>query len=235
MAAAAHVAPFNRSAPFFGALLLLAIPAFWLTYFFPPRYEADWHVHVHGVALFAWASLLIVQPWLIGAGRYRVHRQLGKAAYVLAPVIVVSTVLLARYRMHQATPDFGQLYFLWLQASLMVIFAIASFQAIRLRRTPGLHARYMVCTGLAMVDPIVARVLFFYAGGDIPWTQIVTYLLIDAILLALWLADRRAGNGIRVFPAMLALFVVLELPTFFLPQTAAWQSFGSWFGALPLP
>ena len=51
--AALDIAPYRRSAPFFGALLLLAIPAFWPTYFSPPRYEADWHVHVHGIALFS--------------------------------------------------------------------------------------------------------------------------------------------------------------------------------------
>jgi len=233
--AALDIAPYRRSAPFFGALLLLAIPAFWPTYFSPPRYEADWHVHVHGIALFSWAILLIVQPALIASGRYGVHRALGKVSYFLAPVIVVSTVLLAHYRLHASEPTFDQLYFLCVQAALMTIFAVAYAQAIRWRRSPGLHARYMVCTALAMVDPIVARLIFFNTGIDIPWTQIVTYLLVDAILLALWWRDRRAGMEARVFPAMLTLFVLLELPTFFLPHMPAWASFGRWFGALPLP
>ena len=235
MAAVADIAPYRRSAPYFGALFLLALPAFWPTYLFPPRYETDWHVHVHGIALFSWAVLLIVQPWLIHAGRFAWHRQLGKASYVLAPVIVLSTILLARYRMHMSTPPFDQLYFLWVQAALMTAFAVAYAQAIRWRRSPGIHARYMVCTALAMMDPIVARILFFYGGMDIPWTQIVTYLMVDAILLALWLRDRRAGVGTRVFPAMLVLFILLELPTFVLPQTAGWEAFGRWFGTLPLP
>jgi hypothetical protein len=60
-------------------------------------------------------------------------------------------------------------------------------------------------------------------------------MVIGGILLALWLRDRRAGNGVRVFPAMLALFAVLALPTFFVPQTAAWESFGRWLAGLPLP
>jgi hypothetical protein len=234
-ALAPDIGPYRRSAPFFGALLLLALPAFWSTYFFPRTYEADWHVHVHGFALFSWAVLLIVQPWLIASGRTRIHRRLGKASYVLAPVIVVSTVLLARYRIHASTPGFEQLYFLWIQAGLMVLFAVSYAQAIRWRHSPPLHARYMACTALTMVDPILARVMFFHAGIDIPWTQMITYLLVDAILLALWLRDRRAGRDARVFPRMLALFAAFQLPTFFVPQTAAWQSFGTWFGALPLP
>jgi len=233
--AALDIAPYRRSAPFFGALLLLAIPAFWPTYFSPPRYEADWHVHVHGIALFTWAILLIVQPALIAAERRDVHRALGKVSYFLAPAIVVSTVLLAHYRLQASEPTYDQLYFTWVQLALMTIFAVSYAQAIRWRRSPAIHARYMVCTALAMVDPIVARLIFFYTGIDIPWTQIVTYLLVDAILLALWWRDRRAGMEVRVFPAMLALFVILEIPTFVVPQMPQWASLVRGFGALALP
>lgn len=235
MAAAVDIAPFRRSAPFFGALLLLAIPAFWPSYFFPKQYETDWHVHVHGIALFSWAVMLIAQPWLIQSGRLRIHRRLGKASYFLAPVVVVSTILLARYRMHDSVPTFDQLYFLCVQIALMTVFSVAYVQAIRWRRAGGMHARYMVCTGIAMIDPILARLLYNHTGLDIPWSQVATYLLTDAILLALWLRDHRAGNGIRVFPAMLALCVAVELPTFFLPQTDAWKAIVAGFAKLPLP
>ena len=232
---AVDIAHYRRSAPFFGALVLLAIPAFWPTYVALPRYEADWHVHVHGAALLLWSVLLIVQPWLVLRGRVRIHRTVGKASYVLAPVIVVSTILLARYRIHESTPSFDQLYFLWVQLSLITVFAIAYVQAIRWRRSGGMHARYMICTALAMIDPIVARLLYNHTGIDIPWLQVATYLLVDAILLALWLRDRRMGNGVGVFPAMLMVFAAFQLPTFFLPQAAAWRAFAQGFGALPLP
>ena len=59
---------FRNSAPFFAALLLLAIPAFWPTYLNVKQVEADYHVHLHGVSLFLWAVLVIVQPWLIHSG-----------------------------------------------------------------------------------------------------------------------------------------------------------------------
>ena len=232
---AIDIAHYRRSAPFFGALALLAIPAFWPTYLALRPQEADWHVHVHGAALALWSVMLIVQPWLVLRGKVRVHRKVGKASYFIAPVIVVSTILLAHYRLYQSTPTFDQIYFLWVQLALLSVFAIAYVQAIRWRHSGGIHARYMICTALTMIDPIVARLIYNHTGVDIPWLQIATYLLIDAILLALWLRDRRLGNRVRVFPAMLALFIALELPTFFLPQTGAWQSFGQWFGALPLP
>src|SRR2546423_11176661 len=225
---------YRDSAPVFVALMVLAIPAFWPSYIRPKAYESDYHVHLHGLALFLWGLTLVVQPWLIRAGRWRMHRSVGKASYVLAPVIVVSTLLLAHYRIsHEHPPD--QLYFLYVQLGLTALFAIAYGQAIRYRGFAAIHARYMVCTAMTMFDPIVARLLYNGFGIEPPLMQFMTYGMVDAILVYLWVRDRRIGNGITVFPKMLALFVLFELPTFFLPQSPAWDAFANWFGKLPLP
>ena len=224
---------YRDSAPYLLLFFLLVIPAFWPSYW-APAFERDWHVHLHGAALFLWAAMLIVQPWLIRTGRVRLHRQLGKFSYVLAPIVVLSTLILAHYRL-QSARSYDQVYFLWVQLGLIALFAVAYAQAIRHRRSAGIHARYMVCTVLAMFDPIVARLLFNIWGIDIPTVQLCTYAMIDAILLALWLRDARRGNGILVFPRMLAAYLVIELPTFALPQTAAWAAFVEFYSLLPLP
>ena len=224
---------YRDSAPYLLAFFLLTIPAFWPTYW-APAFERDWHVHLHGASLFTWAAMLVAQPWLIRRGRVRLHRQLGKFSYVVAPMVVISSLLLAHYRL-QSARSFDQVYFLWVQLGLITLFAVAYAQAIRHRRSAGIHARYMVCTALAMLDPIVARLLFNLFGVDIPEAQAWTYGIIDAVLVALWLRDRRAGNGILVFPRMLAAYLVMELPTFALPQTAAWAAFVEFYSLLPLP
>jgi len=224
---------YRDSGPYLLAFFLLAIPAFWPTYW-APAFERDWHVHLHGASLFAWAAMLVAQPWLIHRGRVRLHRQLGKLSYLLAPMVVISTLLLAHYRL-QSARSFDQVYFLWVQLGLITLFAVAYAQAIRHRRSAGIHARYMVCTALAMLDPIVARLLFNLFGVDIPASQLCTYAIIDAILVALWIRDARTGNGILVFPRMLAAYLVIELPTFALPQTAAWEACVEFYSLLPLP
>ncbi len=228
------VGPYRNSAPYFAALMALAIPAFWPAYLYVDKVERDWHVHVHGIALLLWGALLVAQPFLIWRGKWSLHRALGKVSFVLAPVVVVSTVLLAHHRLRQSiNPE--QAYFFYLQLGLIALFALAYVQAIRQRRVPALHARYMICTGLTMFDPIVARLLFFYFGVGFPQVQLITYAIIDAILLYLWKRDRDAGKGIAVFPGMLAAFVTMQVPTFFLFKTAAWLSFTKAFAAVPLP
>lgn len=224
-----------RASPFFFiALLLLAISAFWPSYFFPKKYEADWHVHLHGIAMFLWMLLLIVQSMLIRHKAFPVHRALGKTSFVLVPVIVVSTVLLANYRMRSGLNE-ELIYFLYVQAALMVQFVVAYCLAIFERRTPAAHMRFMVCTALALVDPILARVLFWQTGISFPLAQAITYGVVDAVLVALIVHDRMQRHYVQAYPAMLALFVATQAPTFFLPQTREWIAFTQAFAKLPLP
>ena len=225
---------YRDSAPFFAAMLLIAIPAFWPSYLHVDKAEADYHVHLHGLSLFLWALMLIAQPWLIRSGRWKVHRRLGRVSFVLAPMVVVSTLLLMRHRL-ASVQDYNQIYFSFIQAGLIALFAIAYAQAIRYRRTAAIHARYMVCTALTMVDPIVARLLDNYLDVPPVAEQFATFVLIDVIFVWLWMRDRRLGNGIRVFPTMLAAFLVVEAGTFLVPQTGMWHEFAAWSAKLPLP
>jgi len=234
MASRQDLGPYRSSAPYFLALLALAVPAFWPTYLHVEKVEADPHVHVHGVSLFLWSAMLIVQPWLIQTGRWKLHRQLGKLSYALAPVIVASTLLLMRYRL-ASNQDADQVYFAFVQVGLITVFSIAYVQAIRWRRTPGVHARYMVCTALTMVDPILARLLFNLAEVPAVWSQVITYSVVDTIIVALWWRDRRLQNGIRVFPVMLGVFLAMEIGTFVVPPLEAWRDLAAWFGTVPLP
>ena len=224
-----------RASPiFFVALLLLAIPAFWPTYLFPKKYETDWHVHLHGIAMLLWMVLLIVQASLIQLKSFAVHRALGKASFILVPVIVASTLLLAHYRMRSGL-NRELIYFFYVQVALLVQFTIAYSLAIFERRTPSAHMRFMVCTALALVDPILARVLAIHMGIEPPLLQLITYGVVDAILVALILHDKLERHYSQVYPAMLALFIATQVPTFFVLSWPQWKSFTQAFARLPLP
>jgi hypothetical protein len=224
-----------RASPFFFiALLLLAVPAFWPSYFFPKKYETDWHVHLHGIAMFLWMLLLIAQASLIQFRSFPAHRALGKTSFVLVPVIVVSTLLLANYRMRSGVND-ELTYFFYVQLALLVQFTVAYALAIFERRTPAAHMRFMVCTALALVDPILARVLYNQLGIEPPLMQAITYGVVDAILLALIAHDKLQRHYVNVYQWMLALFVATQLPTFFVMGWREWHRFTAAFAKLPLP
>lgn len=225
---------YRRSVYFFAALFAVAVVAFWPSYFAAPKHEPDYRVHFHGAVMFLWVALLCVQAFLIRGDRRAAHRALGRVAFVLVPAIIVSTLLLQQFRL-KARLDAEMLYFHYVVLSLLVAFTVAFALAMANRHRPAVHGRYMVCTALALIDPIGARLLYFGLGVVPPLMQVITYGIVDVILLALILADPKREIRLRAFPLMLAVFVLSQAPTFFVSQTAAWRSFGEAFAALPLP
>ena len=218
----------------FLALLLLAIPAFWPSYLFPKRYETDWHVHLHGVAMFLWLLLLIVQASLARFGALGWHRALGRTSFVLVPLIVVSTLLLAHYRMRQGL-NRELIYFFAVQVGLMIQFVIAYSMAILNRHTTAAHQRLMACTALALVDPILARLLAIHLGIEPPMLQLITYGVVDLILVMLIVRDRMNDEYTWTYEGMLAVFIATQVPTFFALGSKWWLGVTQAFARLPLP
>lgn len=228
---------FTRSGPYFAAMFLVALVAFWPSYLSKAPAESSAYTHVHAFLAASWMVMMAAQPVLIRTRRLAWHRLVGRASYVLAPLFVVSVVLLGHSRIKGATGEaFAiQTYVLYLQTSLTVLFALSYALAIATRRVVALHARFMACTALTMIDPVVIRLLFWVEpapGWNYQW---LTFGLTDLTLVALVWLGRHGRAGRKVFPAMLLMFVLAQLPAL-LGLTAAppWQAFARWFAALPL-
>jgi len=154
-------------------------------------------LHLHAVVMGAWLALLLAQTTLMATGRRGWHKQLGIAAAVLAPAIVITGAILAPtiYRAawtgaHAAHPELAanavpdQLRFLGNialeQIRAMLLFPLLVVLGMRARRRdPGLHKRLMM---LATIAPIGA-----------------------AIIRIGWLPSAMPGNpiGMDLFPALL--------------------------------
>ena len=224
-----------RSWKWLAGFFLLAMLAFWPSYFTQVR-STGFYTHLHAATATAWMLLLILQSWAIGTKRVALHRASGKASYAVAPLVVATVLLLAHDRIGRAAPGEAyaiQTYILYLQLSLVVLFALSYGLAIAYRKSVARHSRFMICTALTLIDPVAIRLLFW--ADPIPgWNyQWATFGLTDLVFLVLIWRERanRAGRG--VFPAMLAAFVLAQAPALLgLTEGAAWQAFSSWFAAL---
>jgi hypothetical protein len=219
---------------FFIAFLLATFIAFWPTYLTRMEAVATWRVHAHGALMLGWCLLLIAQAWLIRDRRGPLHRKLGKLSYVLAPSIVISSMVVEHGSLVRAAGKYDPetLYFAYLIVALLSVFVLAYALAIFHRRTPALHMRYMICTPLTMLDPVFARIFDVRLGIGYPTGQIMSFAMIDAILLWLCYLDR--NTPYRAFHRMLAAFLVVQVPTFFVYKTAWWPGIVSWFAGLPI-
>jgi hypothetical protein len=219
---------------FFAAFLAAAFVGFWPTYFTRVGAIASWRVHAHGALMLGWCLLLIAQAWLIRNRRGLLHRSLGRLSFLLAPLIVISSVVVEHGSLVRSADrnDPESLFFAYLTTALVLIFALAYTLAVVYRRTTALHMRYMICTPLAMFDPVFARILDVRLGIAYPAGQLITFTMIDAILLRLCYLDR--NTPYRAFHRMLAAFAAVQIPAFFVYRTAWWPNVVAWFVALPI-
>ena len=218
----------------FAAFLLAVFVGFWPTYVARLGEIPSCRVHAHGALLLAWCLLLVAQAWLIRDRRGALHRRLGKVSFVLVPLIVVSSVVVEHGSLARAAGKLDEeaLFFAYLVMALMSVFVLAFVLAIVHRKVMALHMRYMICTLLAMFDPVFARIIDVRLGIAYPVQQMITFAMIDAILL--WLCWRDRDTPHRAFHGMLAAFVAVQVPAFFVYRTAWWRDVVAWFAGLPI-
>jgi hypothetical protein len=236
------VLPMRWAGPAYALLFLLALIAFWPGYLSLPKAGMSSWLHLHSVAASLWMLMLIAQPVAIHSNHRDLHRRLGKSSLLLMPVLLISFVGLTHSTMRETTgPEFAvQAYFFYVRVVLVTIFVASYIMAMVNRRNSAVHSRYMVSTGLTLIDPVVHRLANRLLDDPEFNYQLVTFGLVCLILVILIWGERHARSGRYVFPVVLAAFVIGGLPLAldFYKWNAAWQfwkSVAASFAALPIP
>lgn len=219
-------------------LLALSAVAFWPRYLSRPGREIDPYTHGHAIVALVWVFLLIAQPLLVRRS-LRAHRLLGRFSYVVAPLFVAASLLLAHYRfrsMDEATFRV-EAPTLFLPISAAVLFVLSYSLALVYRRSAPLHGRFMLATGLPMIDPVLGRVLFYHGPrfSEPLLYQAITFGVTDLVLLALLLLPDLPRESRRLFLIPAIAFPVAHLAWFTVIQGSGWVPIAAWFRALPLP
>jgi hypothetical protein len=160
-------------------------------------------VHFHALVCVAWFALLIVQPFLIEAGRPRVHRWLGWASIALV-VLFAGSVDWLQWRRFSPGLLFDPAFF-------VAFYALALLYRRRFFR----HVAFVVAAALMAAQPGLARLGIHLAGGfaGVIYTMIALYLAI----IVFWLHARFAyGRPLLRSPflVVLAMFMLDHALTF---------------------
>ena len=184
-------------------------------------------LHIHAVAMGSFLLLLLAQTVMVATGRCALHKQVGAAAFVLVPVLVVVGIALAPTMYYQtwdalqtapagARAQLQQLLFikeniLLLQISAGLLFATFIWIALSARvANSGLHKRMMI---LATAVPLAASIdRMWWLPSSLPASPWATDLYIVAALSPMFVWDfirnRRVHEAYRVW---LAIYVPVAL------------------------
>jgi hypothetical protein len=185
-------------------------------------------VHIHAVAFVAWLVLLSTQVLLVRSGNVAIHKQLGVAGMVLAPLMVVLGFAASEIvdNLHFGTPQ-GDAPFLAIQYADLTNFGTLAAAAFLLRNQPSAHKRLIILATIFISDAGWARwwgEAIEKAVGDGFWQDWLQDYVGDAMLIALFagydLVTRR-----RLHPA----FVKGALFGFVVQVIAIWLYVSPWW------
>ncbi len=194
---------------------------------FPNFKDTTLTIHIHGALLMSWLVLLIMQPLLIHTGRIKLHRTIGKVAYVLGPLIIISMFLVGKgsyWRTLERTTEQDAIVFMVLDIRGLLSFAIFWSLAMFYRKNPDAHMRYMIATGILAIGPGIARGLnnnFNIDFGMAPAITDIIDLLIIGFLLGFDIYRKKN------YKPFLVVFLILLIGALLwqIRDGSAWESF----------
>jgi hypothetical protein len=176
-------------------------------------------VKIHGVALFLWATLFAIQPFLIHFKNKNAHVILGKLSYGLVPVIVITTIIISIHLFHRSDiqlPLDKRVNLLCSQIVGISLFAFFYFLAMLNSNKPVYHLKYIIGTSFVLLGPVIFRSnlwLFRFSWfSNVEYTsKILVCIVVDATLLTLIGYDKLNNSNSRPYIVCLAFIAIEQL------------------------
>ncbi|MFC3879745.1 hypothetical protein ACFOSV_06140 [Algoriphagus namhaensis] len=226
---------FQNTGYYYLGFLIMTFIGFWPSYFskfFDGTAEFNQYFHFHSLTAILWVAMLVIQPILIQSKKYELHKAVGKFSYLLVPILFVSVALLANNRIDPELEFVGPE--VWIPFKDLIIFSLGFGIAITFKNSMPIHARGMIVAGMALIEPVMARVMFNVLEIQ-GLTGYLSAISVDYIILVvLIILERKETKGRWVFPLALATFLFIHAVVLFKINPEFWESFARWFVTLPL-
>jgi hypothetical protein len=217
----------DRGGAFYLLFALTAVVAtlvgFSTTYFIPVatrQFAGPVAAHLHGLFLFGWIGLLLLQAWLARQKRIRTHQRFGLAMLPCAVAMAATGIGVGMFAVRRdlaagvGDAAYSQLGGVVTAMSLLLVFTAIAFA---MRRRPDWHKRMILLATVAVLWPAWFRwrhLMPWLPRPDI-WLSVVVP---DAMILAAALRDRLRFGHIHpaylIFGSLLIAENVAELLLF---------------------
>ncbi|MDR6923652.1 MULTISPECIES: hypothetical protein [Chryseobacterium] len=173
---------------FFIAVVAVSLTGFFNSYirFLPEPDRFPLVIHIHFAAFVCWFALLIIQPVLIKQKKYELHHTIGKLSYFIAPVLVVTILILVtsqtRREIHISEDRAAVTAFIGLldAISFSVYYLIAMLNRHNLRW----HVAFLIAATLIILNPGMSRLLNHIKPGlGLPAAVFLPFLVSISIIL----------------------------------------------------
>lgn len=211
-------------------LLAFVILGFYNSYYglIPSFKGVSGAMHIHGTIMLSWFLLLIVQPILIRQNKFELHKKLGKISYVLAPLVVISILLVSKaqfLRNFNLQTRKENIAILTLDLPQAFTFATFYILAMLNKKRTAYHMRYMISTALLIMIAGTVRVFLNYFGMEFEQAIFFGWLLIISLTVFLIIYDLTKGKSYKPYLVSLIFFMSIYF-IWLCRYTSGWQAFG---------
>ena len=183
-------------------------------------------VYIHASLFFGWMLLLLIQAFLVSAGRVAWHRRLGIAGFFLLccmPIIgaLTATAAVAHNRL---PPGFDPWVFYYDSLASLLAFAGLAYFALRYRNAPQIHKRLILLATLVIGEAGIFRWPVRWIHEISHGVTMVTYFFLFLIVAYDFFSQR------KIHPATLrgGLFlIVYEETQNVIGHSQAWHGVAS--------
>jgi uncharacterized membrane protein len=229
---------FKQPWPWFA--IALALTAFgFAPSFYSALLSVPAHILIHGTSATLWMSLPVVQGVLIARRNRKLHRRIGYASLTLAAVVVLSGLRVVQTMvLNGGKPaELVSFKFALLDLTGITMFVIFLAMAIRAakRHDVGLHLRLMACTAIIPLEAANERTALILCPGffaDFDAALYASLVSIEAICLALILAEWRLDRIRWPFAFMLGYYLLMHAIATPVAQSSAFQAFAQSYAHL---
>lgn len=148
---------------FFSFVVVVSVIGFFNSYlkFFPDFSRFPFVIHFHFSAFTAWFLLLIAQPILIKRKKVDLHKRVGKLTYFLAPILVVTILILAgdQVKREVLLPESNAHITAFVALIDVVLFSLFYIIAMTKSKNFRWHVAFLIAATLVVLNPGLSRLL----------------------------------------------------------------------------
>lgn len=211
----------------FVLIAVISLSGFYKSYFqlLPPFSRFPSIIHIHFAAFFCWFAMIIIQPVLIRQKNYILHRKVGRLSYLLAPILVLTIMVLVRDKVQREWTVSAGNAAMTAFIGLLDILSFSTYYIIAMikRNNTRWHVAFIIAASLVVLNPGMARLLNHIKPGlGLAGAVLVPFLVSATIILYEKVKQKRPvlASPYTLFFLCWTLEIALLIT---IPPTAPWK------------
>lgn len=213
---------------FFTLIMIVSFAGFYNSYIskFPRFGEFQNLIHIHFLAFTCWLLLIVIQPVLIMKKKFKLHRQLGRFSYLLAPILVLTIILLSKEKFIREFSESESSAAMTAFIAFVDISSFSTFYLIAMFKKSNVrwHVAFIIAATLIVLNPGLSRLLNQITMGLGMLTAVLIPFLVPGIVLII--EKIKYKRAILKSPYFFIIIIwTIEILLFItIPQTEFWKN-----------